>query len=121
MHRLLAGAAAVALLAAPAVATADVHRYQTVRAVESGLTEASWYAFLVLAVTGVDDTGDEVTHLYTASWGSTETMVTIKEQCDRMALLALAKPGRYRLEITDDGDHDDDVRSLLRCKLVRND
>jgi hypothetical protein len=120
-HRLLAGAAALALLAAPAVAAAEVHRFSAVDAVESGIVFLGSYNYLLLAVTGVDETGAQVTRRYVAGFGSTmETLVSAKEQCDRMALLALAKPGRYDLQIAD-RDEGRDLPLLFTCKLVRND
>jgi hypothetical protein len=120
-HRLLAGAAALALLAAPAVAAAEVHRFTAVDAAESGFLRLGVWDYLLLAITGVDETGAEVTRRYVAAWGNDiATMVPAKEACDRMALMALAKPGRYVLQITD-YDATYETPMLYSCKLIRND
>jgi hypothetical protein len=120
-HRLLAGAAALALLAAPAVAAAEVHRFQSVDAVDSGFLQLFTSTFMFLAITGVDESGARVTRRFGAFYGDTiETHVAVKEQCDRMAMIALAKPGRFLLEVASEGEFDD-TPALFRCKLVRND
>lgn len=120
-HRLLAGAAALALLAAPAVAAAEVHRFTAVDAVDSGFFQVFTSSIMFIAITGVDESGAPVTRRYGAYHGdSLETLVSVKEQCDRMAMLALAKPGRYVLEVAD-YDEFDNTPALFRCKLVRND
>jgi hypothetical protein len=120
-HRLLAGAAALALLAAPEVATADVHRYQTVDAIETAHVYIP-YAYAVVAITGTLDTGAQHTAYYVGFHDNGPTAESVAlEGCQRMALMALAKPGRFRLEVVDDTTRATGYTQLVRCKLVRND
>jgi hypothetical protein len=121
-HRLLAGAATLALLAAPAVAAAEVHRYQTVDAIETAHVYIPYGQNLVIAISGTLDTGAQHTAYYVGflDEGATSESAAL-EGCQRMALMALAKPGRFRLEVVDETTRDTGYTRLVRCKLVRND
>jgi hypothetical protein len=123
-HRLLAGAAALALLAAPAVVAAEVHRYQTVDAVETAsVSVVGSGVHVLLAITGTLDSGALHTAYYVGYHGDSTTASSAAiEGCQRMALMAVAKPGRFRLDVVDTATTRDPAYTrLVRCKLVRND
>lgn len=124
MHRLLAGAAAVALLAAPAVATADVRRYVAVDAVEVAHLQIFSSSAMFIFVAGRDESGAEASRgfylpTHSSSPSTPPTGYTV-EACQRMALMALAKPGRYDLEVTY-SVQTERADLLQRCRLIRND
>ncbi len=77
-------------------------------------------ANLKLQVTGLiqgENTPRTVTlaysHNYTAEWDTVRTF----ERCERMALLAMNKPGRYLFEIRQ--DYLEHSTGLIGCKLKR--
>jgi hypothetical protein len=121
-HRLLAGAAALALLAAPAVAAADVLRFDAIDAVDTGrIRITSVGDFFVVALTGATAAGTGETLFYTHNISSSPTgWAQLADHCQRVALMALAKPGRFTLEVTF-SPGTPGVGRLERCKLVRND
>jgi hypothetical protein len=120
-HRLLAGAAALALLASPAVAAAEVHEYQTIDAVETAAVQILG-TYVMLAITGTLANGAAHTAQYVGYYGSTSSgQAEAIQGCQRMALMALSRPGRFTLRVTDTPSDQSQYTLLLRCKLVRND
>jgi hypothetical protein len=109
-HAILAATLA-ASLASPTPASADdadgPHVYDTVDTVQSGPSERS------ITVTGIIAGQSTATTLTYTLRGSIETNATedVTARCDRFALLAMAKPGKYQFAIVG-------TLNVFDCKLT---
>ncbi|HSD22506.1 MAG TPA: hypothetical protein VLC54_20820 [Anaeromyxobacter sp.] len=104
---LLAGAAAAALVTAvPAPAQTAATRYVFVA------VDAIEIQYTTVRVTGVVD-GESAARTVTASFYSGTTSVDQVAACERLALLAMTRPGQFRFEILQASS------STVVCKLAR--
>jgi hypothetical protein len=95
MKRLIASLIMVAALAAPAAANQDV-TFETVDEVSRGFFAGG----LELQIGGVPQGQSEpfLLHAFVESFGG--VLEDLATNCERMALLAMSRPGRYLLRIT---------------------
>jgi len=106
MRRLLAIAATAAVLAAaPAIASAEVTKWVAVDSVGASHQTIGFSTFWVLAVSGIREGEDAPsTEVLTTFTGSASSPFSVGEKthdrCHQMALLALTKPGRFRLDVS---------------------
>jgi hypothetical protein len=126
MRRLLATAVTAAVLAAaPAIASAEVTTWAAVDSVGTSYVQTSFYKYWVFAVTGIREGADApstevllsfVPNTFGGSeYGRGETLA----HCHQMALLSMAKPGRFQLEVTSEPANP--LLRLAGCTLTRID
>ena len=105
---LLAGAAAAALFSAAPVAYAQTAPTRYVFAA----VDAIEIQYTTVRVTGVVD-GESAARTVTANFFSGTTSVDQVAACERLALLAMTRPGQFRFEILQASS------STVVCKLAR--
>lgn len=105
MKRLIASLFLVAAMAGTALA--DVFVFETVDEFELRAERVDFRGVLQGEVNPSD---------LTARW-SGEPVVYAAKACERMALMAMARPGRYLLQVTT--DFDGFYHSLYGCRLIR--
>jgi hypothetical protein len=95
-HAILAATLAVSL-ASPTTASADIangaHVYDTVDEVQSGPSERQ------ITITGIiagQSTATTMTYTLRVNSSSSTATEDVTARCDRFALLAMAKPGKYQ-------------------------
>jgi hypothetical protein len=96
MNRIISSLVVVAALAVPAVAAADSHVYTRVNQVATDHDDVNWYS--ELQISGVLPDGERAVS-YEFSPHPEDRSSRTFESCERYAAMAMAKPGRYVLEV----------------------
>jgi hypothetical protein len=112
MKRLLAALILVALLAGPAMADLDL-TFETVDEVERGFFD-DW----VFRVRGIPQGETEAVQVI-ANVVTTDQGGEVATACERMALLAVSRPGRYFFQIATRSDNPPRRETLYSCRLIR--
>ncbi len=115
MKRVIASLILVASLAGPAAADQDV-TFETVDEVARGYFDEP-----ELRVSGIPqgETEPFVLRATLDVFGGT-ALSELGTACERMALLAMSRPGRYLFQITTNGSSDPGEREFLsNCRLLR--
>ena|SRR5215208_846567 len=104
MSQRLIAAVALAALTVPAVALADEHRYVAIKSARMGADSENgmWYLQLVGKLDTDGDTTPTPVRKYRLSGQSQDGTqhVEILQHCQKQAVLAMSKPGRYRVDLT---------------------
>ena len=121
-NRLILAIAALSLTAGLSAALADVtDRFVAVDRVGVA-KENALSGTPMLEITGVrEGTAAPVTQTYGTFSGTTNSDVKVLERCERFALLAQARPGRYVLEIVRTDTSGDNGYHIRFCRLARVD
>jgi hypothetical protein len=115
MKRLIVALVLVASMAGTAAADLDV-TFETVDEVANGYVD-----FWQLQVRGIRE-GQTEPFLLVAALGEfgDNTLADLAARCERMALLAMSRPGRYLLRITTTGGASSGRLEILStCRLIR--
>jgi hypothetical protein len=104
-----------AALLVPAVAVADIHRFTGVES--AALTSRTYDSdYMYLEVTGRLENGEASTASYYRNGDRMDDRKRL-EHCHRVAMMVLAKPGKYFLELDVRASTTSDHR-LAGCRLV---
>jgi hypothetical protein len=112
MNRIISSLLVVAALAAPATAVADEVRFLVVNSVRSGPTN-SYDRHKLLVLTGETVTGAMRREYRVHPNGEESGRFA---DCQRMALVAMNKPGKWFLDVVSSSSNE-----IASCTLVRND